>query len=89
MVGHVDAHRRVVAGDQTRGGGLAGGDLDGAAQHQNARGWQLQHAREVADLAGLTGRLGSPEEASATSRSGGRSSGVIGVFESGGSTLGS
>ena len=55
MVGHVDAHRRVVAGDQTRGGGLAGGDLDGAAQHQNTRGWQLQHAREVADLAGPTG----------------------------------
>ena len=29
------------------------------------------------------GRLGSPEEASATSRSGGRSSGVLGVFELG------
>ena len=55
MVGHVDARRRVVAGDQTRGGGLAGGDLDGAAQHQNARGWQLQHAREVADLTGPSG----------------------------------
>ena len=55
MVGHVDGHRRVVAGDQTRGGGLAGGDLDGAAQHQNARGLQLQHAREVADLAGPSG----------------------------------
>ena len=55
MVGHVDAHRRVVADDQTRGGGLAGGDLDGAAQHQIARGWQLKQAREAADLAGLTG----------------------------------
>ena len=55
MVGHVDAHRTVVAGDQTRGGGLAGGDLDGAAQHQNARDLQLHHAREVADLAGPTG----------------------------------
>ena len=56
MVGHVDGHRRVVAGDQTCGEGLAGGDLDGAAQHQNARGWQLQHAREVADLARPTGK---------------------------------
>ena len=55
MIGHVDAHRRVVAGDQTRGGGLAGGDLDGAAQHQIARGWQVQLAREAADLAGPTG----------------------------------
>ena len=55
MVGHVDGHRSVVAGDQTRGRGLAGGDLDGAAQHQNARGLQLQHAREVADLAGPSG----------------------------------
>ena len=89
MVGHVDGHRRVVAGDQTRGGGLARGDLDGASQHQIARGWQLQQAREAADLVGPTGRLGSPEEASATSRSGGRSSGVIGGFESEGSTLGS
>ncbi|KAE8785154.1 40S ribosomal protein S5-1 [Hordeum vulgare] len=52
---HVDPHRRVVAGDQARGAGLAGGDLDGAAQHQNARGLQLQHAREVADLAGPYG----------------------------------
>ena len=55
MVGHVDGHRRVVAGDQTRGGGLAGGDLDDAAEHQNARSLQLQHAREVADLAGPSG----------------------------------
>ena len=55
MVGHVDGHRRVVAGDQTRGGGLAGGDLGGAAPHENARGWQLKQAREVADLAGPTG----------------------------------
>ena len=55
MAGHVDGHRRVVAGDQTRGGGLAGGDLDGVAQHQNARGLQLQHARKVADLAGPSG----------------------------------
>ena len=28
MVGHVDAHRRVAAGDQARGGGLAGDDLN-------------------------------------------------------------
>ena len=45
----------MVAGDQTRGGGLAGGDLGGAAPHENARGWQLKQAREVADLAGPTG----------------------------------
>ena len=55
MVGHVDAHRRVVAGDQARGGGLAGGDLNGGAQHQFERGLQLRNAREVADLAGASG----------------------------------
>ena len=74
MVGHVDGHRRVVAGDQTRGGGLTGGDLDGAAQHQNARGLQLRHAGEVADLAGASGEARVAGEAPATSRSGGRSS---------------
>ena len=45
----------MVAGDQARGRGLAGGDLDGAAQHQNARGLQLRHAGEVADLVGASG----------------------------------
>ena len=55
MVGHVDAHRRVVAGDQARGGGLAGDDLNGAARHQFERGLQLRDAGEVADLAGASG----------------------------------
>ena len=55
MVGHVDAHRRVVAGDQARGGGLAGYDLNGAAQYQFERGMQLRNAGEVADLAGASG----------------------------------
>ena len=45
----------MVAGDQARGRGLAGGDLNGAAQHQNARGLQLRHADELADLAGPSG----------------------------------
>ena len=55
MVGHVDAHRRVVAGDQARGGGLAGDDLIGATQHQFERGLQLRNAGEVADLTGASG----------------------------------
>ena len=55
MVGHVDAHRRVVAGDQARGGGLAEDDLNGATRHQIERGLHLRDAGEAADLAGASG----------------------------------
>ena len=78
MAGHVDGHRRVVAGDQTRGGGFAGGDLDGAAQHEKHAVGSYSKLAKWPIWQDQLGRLGSPEEASATSRSGGRSSGVVG-----------